>query len=121
MSGSSEKLEFKETSMVRIHDEELGGSKHTWVYLEGRPGVNVGRALTSKKEAIRRAEKYWKTRDLEEGLTSLLREQYGRQVYLGSLPTHGIAWEGPPGRYVYVLKDRKSRGKYVVLEAIELK
>lgn len=106
--------------MVRMHDEELGGIRYTWVYLEGRPGVNVGRAPIPEEEATRNAETYWMRRDREEEVASNLREEYNKQVYIGSLPTHDIVWDGPPGWYAYVLKDRKSHGRYVILEAVEL-
>ena len=74
----------------------------------------MGRAPMPEEEATRAAEAYWRGRDQEETIASYLRQKYNKQVYIGPLPTHDVAWDGLPGQYAYVLKDRRSHGKYVM-------
>jgi len=105
-----------------ITKTELGGIIQIWVRLPNRASVVVatGDEQLDERELIERAERYWVLRDKENKIAEMLRGKHGRQVYRGQLPTHDIQTT-LVGHYAYVLKDRKEKGKYQILEAIEIK
>ncbi|MCJ7805164.1 hypothetical protein MUP46_00785 [Patescibacteria group bacterium] len=100
---------------------ELGCIRRVQVHLENRPAVTItyeSEGLT-EQQLVQRAIAYWEGHDKREAAEKQLRDKYDRQVYAGNLPCHDIE-TNLNGYYAYVLKDRRSKGKYQILEAIEL-
>ena len=100
---------------------ELGGIRYIEVRLPNRSSVSIARddEGLSDTQLEQRTIKYWQARDNQETIANTLRRKYGKQVFIGCLPTHDIE-TALEGNYVYVLKDRRKRGKYQILEAIKL-
>ena len=105
-----------------ITKQWLGEILRVWVRLPDRSAVQVAddREGLPEIELVKRAVAYWKYRDTEEMATNTLRQQYpNKQVIIGFLPCHNIDTT-LNGHFAYVLKNRRSHGKYQIQEYIQL-
>jgi len=113
--------EFQQALKKRIHIEELGDIKSKWISLPNLPLMNMGRAEEPDSVIIQRGLQVYKDRMIKNQVQEKLRGKYPlKQIFEGTLPTYDVEFTGKPNWYLYVLKDRKRRGKYQVEEAIEL-
>jgi hypothetical protein len=105
--------------MAEVFYEEFGGIEHAWVRLPGRPAICVGQRGDSEEELVRRALVAWERRDWIRHLEETLRGRHpGQQIYRGYLPTPDADWPGIGGEYLYVLTQRRQRGRYRIAGAI---
>ena len=102
------------TSISRYYGSGSDTPNKAWVALMGRPAISLVNDTDAALEAL--AVAYWANADEGERAEAALRAANpGRQVYGGQLPARDVEWNGEPGWYMYVLKDRRARGKYQVL------
>ncbi len=94
---------------------EFGNIQHAWVRLAGEPARCVGRRGEPESELIARAERAAKCAAHQRTLEIELRRRYpGRQIYTGFLPADDTHYDGPAGEYIYILRRRRRRGKYLI-------
>lgn len=113
--------EFIEALKQTIHKEECGCIWSKWIRLPGLPCMCRGGNDTPDEEVIQNAIGNYKIRYKKEKVEVGLRSKYpNKQLYEGSLPEDDVTFEGKPGIYIYILKDRKRHKKYQVQEAISV-
>ena len=106
---------------MNITYRESGGITSAWVRLEGRSAVCLGESDLPVAELAARAERYWQHEDAQAAAEQQLRARHpGRQVYGSWLPEADVDLPPgqQPGHYLYVLCDRRRRGKHQVLDLI---
>jgi len=105
----------------KVSYEELGGIKHAWVKCSDGISRCLGRFGDDEEEMIEKGEASVRAAKEVKIAENYLEAKYPNlPKYIEHLPSPDIEFDGEEGEYIFVLKSRKRRGKFVILEAIKL-
>jgi len=106
---------------MRIWIEERGCIQSKWGLCSDGISRLLGDVSDPDAEIKKRAVKIVENNRKEKEIEDFIRATYpGKQIYQSYLPTYDVAWDGDNDWYMYVLKDRRKKGKYQILYAAKI-